>query len=158
MLPWGPKGHRVKSKKSYVDPLDQYWLNFAVSSSPTPPPTPKPMLSATACLRLIVSHYEQMWHLLLRRRRARHGDKCWALGVATTHPDQSIHFQSKDEIYSSFCLLTLKRSFKASFPFSSGVLCQSVNTQYLKAGIACLHRSYKVLLLNAGRGGNKKRR
>lgn len=36
MLPQGPIGHRVKFWKSNVDPLDQYWLNFAISSSPPP--------------------------------------------------------------------------------------------------------------------------
>lgn len=61
MLPQGSKGRRVKSKKSHVDPLDQYWLNFAISSSPPP----KPVLWATTRLYLIVSHYQQLWHLLL---------------------------------------------------------------------------------------------
>lgn len=36
VLPHGPKGHRVISKKSCVDPLDQYWFNLAISNSTLP--------------------------------------------------------------------------------------------------------------------------
>lgn len=38
VLPHGPKGHRVTSKKSFVDPLDHYWFNLAISNS-IPPQT-----------------------------------------------------------------------------------------------------------------------
>lgn len=57
----GAKRSQGQIWKSNADPLDQDWLNFAFSSSPPP----KPILSATACLYLIVRHDQQLWHLLV---------------------------------------------------------------------------------------------
>lgn len=55
MLPQGPKGHRVrakKKKKSNVDPFRSLLIESCYLQQPCPPP--KPLFSASACLRLIV--------------------------------------------------------------------------------------------------------
>lgn len=97
MLPQGPRGHRVKSKKSNVDPLDQYWLNFCYLQQPYPPHQCFQPQHVSIWLSDI---NWQLWHLLTLAERKRHGDQRWALRVSLQQKKdnfkKTIYFKVKE--------------------------------------------------------------
>ncbi len=87
----GQKGHRVKSEKGNVDPLDQYWLNFVISSSPSSPPQTNTFscgMSLFDCqpLRATVTS-------AARADKNRRGGTCWAFCAPPNwNPPQCVKF------------------------------------------------------------------